>query len=340
MSNKAVVDLDNYTKRGYGEKVSRPLHVASAGELLKLELPVLEALLSPWLCEKNLVMVHSKRGVGKTYFCLGIACAVASGSSFLGWAAPAPAGVLYIDGEMSVQLMQKRVRELERGGHELNLLRIVTPDLQDQAMPDLGTREGQDAIDALVLPHTALLIVDNLSCLVRSGGQENESESWNAVAEWALAHRRAGRAVLFVHHSGKSGAQRGTSKREDLLDTVINLRHSADHQQADGASFEVRFEKARSLTGEDISPIEATLITRMDGLMEWAHGPAATATASSIKELWEVGGMTLLDIARELAINKSTAARALAKAMEAGELKRPYPSRPRKSANDVAGNKQ
>ena len=330
---------DRYLERGYGAKLPVPLRVTDASELLALELPKLEILLPPWLCEKNLVMVHSKRGVGKTHFALACGYAIATGCSFLGWCPPRPRGVLYIDGEMSVQLMQQRVAQLVSAyGKTPQMLLIVTPDLQEQPMPDLATREGQGLIDALVLPDTALIVIDNLSCMVRSGGQENESESWGAVSEWALAHRRAGRAIMFIHHSGKSGAQRGTSRREDALDVVINLRHPAEYNESDGAAFEIRFEKARSLTGEDIAPLDVRLETREDGTQAWAYGPAATATATQIKALWELGGMTLLDIARELSVNKSTAARALGKAMEAGELTRPYPSRPRKSAMQGGGN--
>ena len=37
--------------------------------------------------------------------------------------------------------------------------------------------------------------------------------------------RPGSKTVLFVHHSGKGGQQRGTSRREDVLDTVIALRY-------------------------------------------------------------------------------------------------------------------
>jgi hypothetical protein len=330
---------DHYTERGYGAKLLVPLRAIGADELVKLELPELEVILEPWLSEKTLGMIYAKRGVGKTYLMIWIACAVASGTAFLGWRPRRPRGVLFVDGENSVQMMQKRIGEFATAHGEIPpLLRVITPDLQDQAMPDLATAAGQALINEQVTPDTALIIIDNLSCLVRSGGNENESESWAAVAEWALAHRRAGRAVLFVHHAGKSGAQRGTSKREDLLDVVINLRHPAEYHESDGASFELRFEKARSLTGADVEHIEVRLETRPDGTQAWSYGPAATATAVSIKSLWEVGGMTLIDVARELGINKSTAARALQKAMDNGELTRPYPSRARANAAKVAGN--
>ena len=86
-------------------------------------------------------------------------------------------------------------------------------------MPDLSTMEGQAAI-APLLEGVRLIVVDNISTLCRTG-TENESDSWDVVQMWALKQRSAGRSVLFVHHAGKTGAQRGTSKREDVLDTVI-----------------------------------------------------------------------------------------------------------------------
>ena len=46
---------------------------------------------------------------------------------------------------------------------------------------------------------------------------------------WLLRLRRQGVAVLLVHHAGRSGNPRGTSKREDVLDTVIQLKHPEDY---------------------------------------------------------------------------------------------------------------
>jgi len=68
---------------------------------------------------------------------------------------------------------------------------------------------------------------------------------------WALAMGRAGKSVLFVHHSGKGGGQRGTSRKEDVLDTVIALRRPTDYAPEQGARFEIHFEKARGLFGDD-----------------------------------------------------------------------------------------
>src|SRR5262249_29732034 len=104
-----------------------------------------------------------------------------------------------------------------------------------------------------------LIIVDNLSTLCR-GLRENEADSWGPVQEWALRLRAAGKSVLFIHHAGKGGAQRGTSRKEDVLDTVISLRRPLDYDASQGARFEVHFTKSRGFFGDEASPFEAWLI--------------------------------------------------------------------------------
>jgi len=74
--------------------------------------------------------------------------------------------------------------------------------------------------------------------------KENDADAWIPVQEWALRMRASGRSVLFIHHAGKGGNQRGTSKREDVLDTVIALQKSEDYNPRDGATFEIHFKKA------------------------------------------------------------------------------------------------
>jgi RimJ/RimL family protein N-acetyltransferase len=67
-----------------------------------------------------------------------------------------------------------------------------------------------------------------LSALCRVS-EENEAGDWVPIQSWILSLRRRGITVLLLHHAGKSGAQRGTLRREDLLDVVIKLKHPADY---------------------------------------------------------------------------------------------------------------
>jgi hypothetical protein len=74
--------------------------------------------------------------------------------------------------------------------------------------------------------------------------------------------RRRGISVLLIYHAGKGGDQRGTSRREDVLDTSISLRRPTDYVAREGARFEVHIEKGRGIQGEATKPFEARLETR------------------------------------------------------------------------------
>lgn len=297
------------------------LVVIGLHDFLARELPPREEILSPWLLSQSLSMIYSWRGVGKTHVALGIAYAIAAGGSFLGWKAEKARKVLYIDGEMPGSALQARLAAIVAASDvqpEPGMLNIITPDLQTGAMPDLAMREGQDVING-VIGDARVIIMDNLSCLARGGGRENEAESWLAVADWALAMRAQGRSVVFLHHSGKSGTQRGSSKREDLLDTVICLKRPCDYTPIDGAVFEVHYEKARSLLGTDTDPIEASLTTDEHGLQAWTMRKVSATNFDKVVALAKEG-LTQPEISTELGINRSSVSRAVRKAIEEGKI--------------------
>lgn len=299
------------------------LCVLTLAELLTREFPEREAILAPWLLTQSLSMIHAWRGVGKTHVALGIAYAVATGGDFLTWKAPRPRRVLYIDGEMPASALRDRLTALveadERDFDPANLF-IITPDVQDGPMPDLATIEGQAAIEALVAAHEVeLIIADNISTLCRNAGPENDAESWRAPQEWALRMRRDGRAVLFIHHDGKGGSQRGSSKKEDTLDVVIQLKRPTDYSPDEGARFEAHFEKYRNGTGDDAKPIEAKLATGADGRPAWTWRSVEDSTLDRVVALAS-DGLRNGEIASELGIHKSRVSHHLRKARESGRL--------------------
>jgi len=73
-----------------------------------------------------------------------------------------------------------------------------------------------------------------------------------------------------------NGRQRGTSRREDSLDTVIALRRPADYSPEEGARFEVHIEKARSIVGEGASPFEAMVRSGPRGASPLSGGGPVT----------------------------------------------------------------
>ena len=258
-----------------------PLRWLTLDELLKLELPPRSFLLEPWLQTGALVMVHAERGRGKTFFALSTAISVASGRAFGPWETPRPYKVAYIDGEMPAVDMQERMQSLSGNSKASKAnLKCLLHGVQSGQIPDLATVEGQKAIEP-DLEDVDLIILDNLSTLVRSG-IENEAESWQVVQDWLIRLRSMGKTVLLVHHSGKKGAQRGTSKREDVMDVVIKLQRTGDYTPEQGARFRVEFEKARNLHGPEVEPISLVLKRRRYGGYVWEILEEAT-TESEIK---------------------------------------------------------
>jgi putative DNA primase/helicase len=302
------------------EMVHPRLRPLTAAEFLALDLPPRRMIFDPWLPEKGLAMIYSPRGMGKTLLALTTAYAIATGSSFLCFRAPCPRRVLYIDGEMPARTMQERLAVIVGGFEDQPLdptyFRMLSGDLTERGLPDLGTIEGQAEIDAQI-GDAEVVIADNISTLVRSG-KENEAEGWALVQEWALRHRREGRSIIFVHHAGKNGAQRGTSKREDVLDTVILLKRPADYSPEDGARFEVHFEKSRGFFGDTAQPFEA----RYDdsgGAAIWTRANISDAEIAEVAEALE-RGLSIRDTAAELGLSKSKVERLKKRAIELGML--------------------
>jgi KaiC/GvpD/RAD55 family RecA-like ATPase len=302
-----------------GERKRHSLVAIDSMTLLDLKIAVREAMLGKWLLQQSLNMIHARRGTGKTWFVLCVAVAVAAGVPFLGWLVDRPRRVLLVDAEMPARSLQDRLRQvmLMLGATPAaDFLRIITPDLLGRASPDLAVLTDQAELDELA-EGVDLIILDNLSALIRSGAAENDAESWVTVSDWALRHRAAGRSVLFVHHSGKSGAQRGTSRREDLLDVVIALRQPQDYDAKEGARFEVTFEKARHLYGTDAESIEAALDESVPG--GWTVSSIENNIDEQIVDRLALG-LSMSDIGRELGLHKSNVSRRVRDLRQRGVL--------------------
>jgi len=160
--------------------------------------------------------------------------------------------------------------------------------------------------------------VDNISTLVR-GGLENEAESWLPVQEWALKQRSSGRSVLFIHHSGKDGRQRGTSRREDVLDTVISLRQPGKYDPEQGAMFEIHFEKARGFTGAEAKPFEARLEADGPDRLVWTYKSVEDSAYARVCKLANEG-LEQHEIAEELGIHKSRVSRHVGRGKREGDI--------------------
>lgn len=295
------------------------LRLFGMGDFMDMKFPVREMMLGPVLPAQGLAMVYAPRGLGKTFFALGFAHAVSCGGSFLRWKAPKPRRVLYVDGEMPAVAMQERLQLILYGSDipmmDLNRVSIISADLQGDITIDVSTAKGQALVEAYV-DDVDMIVLDNLASLHL--GAENEGDDWKKMQAWLLSLRRRGKSVLLVHHSGKTGQQRGTSRREDILDTVIALRRPSDYAPEQGARFEVHLEKARGIYGDDTLPFEAQLNTGTGGA-RWSTKPLEDVERGKVVDMARQG-LTVREIAEETGISKSKVGRIRKAAEQEGLL--------------------
>lgn len=296
------------------------LVVTDVVDFVKRALPPRTYLLHPWLTKESMSMIYAKTGVGKTHLTLNIAHALATGGEFLGWTAAKPVRVLYVDAEMAMDDLQGRLKAIIRGtGKEPEagfFKQIARSEQFEGYLPNLFTPDGQKAFSEHFKPFD-VIILDNLSALV-SGGSENEAEGWEPIQQWAIKERAKGKTIIFIHHAGKNSSQRGTSKRTDLMDVVIQLERKADYIAEEGASFQVLFDKARSLYGKAVAPFTAKLSESPDGGQTWARVDGSDDDEDMAEILhMRTEGMTMAQIGEKLGCDKGTISRKIKRAKEA-----------------------
>lgn len=310
-------------KRGKAREKGRTkgLQVRKLGDFLKYAYPPVEFILKPWLPSRGLAMIAGYRGIGKTFVAMGVAYAIAAGGTLLGATAEVPRTVLYADGEMDPAELQSRFAEIiaaakqdGNGDPELaknNLTILSHADQGDSGIPDLSDPDGpgRKLIEAL-LEHNEVLILDNYSSLCRTG-IENDAESWTVMQEWLRSLRGKGKTVIGIHHTGKPDKrgdvkQRGSSKREDILNTSIILQAYID---APSGEFLFKFSKSRGFAAPEP---ELVRIERIEGRfcrLVKAHGSRDAEVTKAI-----ANGHSQREIAANLKIGLGSVNRAAQRA--------------------------
>ena len=317
----------------------RPLdggyRVISASDFLEYELPKTEFLLYPLIPQNGLSLLYAERGAGKTFMAMAIAIAAASGFDFLNFKADKPRRVLYIDGEMDAREMQDRLHLLGAGFESegktviYENIKLFLSGLQDNAtMPDLATPAGQRQVE-IYAKNADLIIVDNIFSLY-TAGRENDADSWTQFTAWSRKMRAMGKAILWLHHTGKDKTRgpRGSSAIEAILNTSIALEVSNAHQASDGAEVLAEYHKSRGVSGDDVHPFGAKLVAVRDNAgnitaLKWAiMSMPQEAESNEIAEL-HAAGKTIKEIAKELGIPKSTVHRRIQELKRKGKLAPP-----------------
>jgi hypothetical protein len=247
--------------------------IITATDFHSLEIPSRAVYLYPWLKEDSITLISGERGVGKSFFAHAIANAITKGESFGPWKCEKPVPVLILDGEMPETDIQERIDALHLDSDRPFPLQIYSDAYANQygiSRAHLLNEAWRDKMRAILLArHIKLWVVDNIASLA-GGIDENLKKDWDPINSWLLELRFQGIATILLHHTNKEGSQRGTSAREDNIDTSLLLKKPSDYTPEDGCRFVTIFSKARiSQSARSLITETEFKLTEKDGQYSW-----------------------------------------------------------------------
>ncbi len=272
-------------------------------------LPPKRHILRPWLSEQSITLIAGERGTGKTWLALSIVDAITKGIGFGPWKTESAVSCLYLDGELPPQDMQTRLKSLGEGNDRRAPLSIYSNAFTvsyGSEKANLSDLEWQSRMErSLLSKNIKLWVVDNLAALA-PGIDENAKKDFDPINQFFLRLRFAGISTLVLHHTGKNGGQRGTSAREDAIDTSIILKKPSNYEARQGARFVMSFTKSRVDTQdlELLSDMMFQLVGDKDGRVSWEYEEAKVDKRRIIIRMLE-DGIRNKDIAKKLGVSAS-----------------------------------
>lgn len=294
----------------------------SARELCKMQFPPIKYVVPGYIAE-GLTLLAGKPKLGKSWLCLEMAIAVATGGHCLGGIDCEQGDVLYLALEDNRRRLQSRIRKLWQ---DEEAARIDAPArLQLNTEWPRANDGGVSACRAWIADHPSarLIIVDVLQMFkstARGKDQTLYEADYLAIKELQALAMETGIAIVVVHHTRKSGAEddpfekvSGTLGLSGAADTTIIL----DRDQ-NGCTLYGR--------GRDIEEIE-TAVTFDRFTCKWA----ALGRASDVRRTDERQGilsvliaatepMNPRDIAIEADMKRNNVDRLLGKMAKDGEV--------------------
>ncbi|MBW2631259.1 MAG: AAA family ATPase [Deltaproteobacteria bacterium] len=295
--------------------------VLSENQLKNLDIPAATKYLGP-ISKGSIGQIFGLRGIGKTFFRDAISICLTRNLNLGPLKTGVPASVLIVDAEMPLDLLKNRQALSQSAPVPLKPMEMISNEYLYQAghpAINLLNPAWRDAFLELMESNDSwdVIIFDNLSSFM-PGSKENDSEAWGPVNEFLLKLRWMGKAVIFVHHAGKSGDQRGTSAREDQLDYVFKLTLPAGYNPEDGCKFDCTLTKARGIYGAEAAPFNFEIVNEHAG-MSWTTSSQKENKKNAIITLLGEG-LTPAEICSQLKIKKAYVSRTKAWAVSKGYL--------------------
>jgi DnaB-like helicase N terminal domain/AAA domain len=299
-----------------------PAVVVGFRDLLVMEMPDLEYAVEPLLTIGGTGEIYAWRGTGKSLVATEMAFEIASGAPVLfphagkagaNWPITQQYPVLYVYGEMHGSMIRDRARQIAKGhGMQLpvnDFFGTLCKDFQKAWRPNISTPRNRQIVEERIFSGGyKIVILDNISTLWPTS-QEGEGDRTAILTDWFMDLNQRGVSVIYLHHAGKSGEQRGSSEKEDMLDFVLKLRRPEKYKHEGQLRVDVTIEKARGEIKQPrwMAPFELSLTTQDDAAV-WMIRPTRDSQIESAFRMFQ-DGMKAVDVYQEIGISRSTAFR-------------------------------
>ena len=297
-----------------------PAVVVGFSSLLTRECAPVEYAIEPLLSSRGTGEIFAWRGTGKSYITTQMAVDISMGKAVMfgghrggggHWPISRAYRTLYVYGEMDDSEIKQRAQALARMTSGDNpkdeQLGTMCKDYQKTWRPKLSTARDRKIIEDRVFGHGYEgLILDNISTLWPTS-QEQQSDRSAILAEWFTDLNQRGVWVIFLHHAGKGGDQRGDSEKEDMLSFVLKLRRPANYKAEEGLRVEVHVEKNRHKPSESrwLMPFEIALTKDAEGKTIWTTRPAQEAQRRAAFEMFK-NDMPAMFVGQEVGVSRAT----------------------------------
>ncbi|WP_165399037.1 AAA family ATPase [Shewanella maritima] len=195
----------------------------------------LEPIVEGLLYDTESMLVAGASGAGKSLFTYALCKAVSSyEGEFLGQPCATGKTVLYLDGEMHINSIGRRVKTL--GGNN-NIGYYSKPNSNPDL--DLTLEEHRDAIiDAVIAGGYDIVVLDSVRTLFNMA-DENSAASWQPLNQLVPRLRDLGAVVIVVHHANKGAITGGTVMFAGSTNAVTTVDRDITINKAGEFSFTV-----------------------------------------------------------------------------------------------------
>ncbi len=178
------------------------LPLVSFQDVMTQDLPPIDWLVTNLIANQDRVVLYGEPGAMKSWLLLHLAVHIAAGRQWLGqFNIPVAKTVLYIDEEMSIHVLRRRIKRIGDGanlGAEHLSLRLLS--LHGVRFDEKGAQTLLDGLAASGFD-PEVIIVETLRRVMN--GSENDAEDVAAFWRNLEPLRKAGKTIIISHHMRK-----------------------------------------------------------------------------------------------------------------------------------------